>query len=78
MEFEKFQQLLAGILGVKPEKIKLEKSFVKDFGADSLMLFQIMMGVEASFGIVVPDEDMLRWDTVGQLWEYLEAGRKGL
>ena len=71
MEFEKLQQLLAEILGVDESEIQLEKSFVKDFGADSLMLFQILMGVEAQFGVVVEEEQAMEWNTVGQLWEYL-------
>ena len=40
MEYEKLQNLLAEILEVEPEQIRKEKSFVKDYGADSLTLFQ--------------------------------------
>lgn len=71
MEFEKLQQLLAEIFSVEPSEIKPEKSFVKDYGADSLMLFQVLMGVEATFGIVIDEEEAADWNTVGQLWEYL-------
>jgi acyl carrier protein len=78
MEYEKLVQLLAEILEVDPGRIKPEKSFVKDYGADSLILFQILMGVEATFGIVVEEEEMFHWDTVGQLWEYLQTGRSQL
>ena len=66
MEYEKLQNLLAEILEVEPEQIRKEKSFVKDYGADSLTLFQILMGVE---------QELLRWNTVGELWEYLQTGR---
>lgn len=71
MEYEKLQQLLAEILDTDPSEIKPERSFVKDFGADSLALFQILMGVEAQFGIVIDEEQAMQWNTVGQLWEYL-------
>ena len=71
LEYEKLQQLLAEILGADPSEIKLEKSFVQDFGADSLTLFQILMGVEAQFGVIVEEEQAMEWNTVGQLWEYL-------
>lgn len=75
MEYEKLQKLLAEILEVEPEQIRREKSFVRDYGADSLMLYQILMGVEAVFGVIVEEEETVRWNTVGQLWEYLQTGR---
>ena len=74
MEYEKLQKLLAEILEVEPEQIRREKSFVRDYGADSLMLYQILMGVEAVFGVIVEEEEAVRWNTVGQLWEYLQTG----
>ena len=75
MEYEKLQKLLAEILEVEPEQIRREKSFVRDYGVDSLMLYQILMGVEAVFGVIVEEEEAVRWNTVGQLWEYLQTGR---
>lgn len=75
MEYEKLQKLLAEILEVEPEQIRREKSFVRDYGADSLMLYQILMGVEAVSGVIVEEEEAVRWNTVGQLWEYLQTGR---
>ena len=75
MEYEKLQKLLAEILELEPEQIRREKSFVRDYGADSLMLYQILMGVEAVFGVIVEEEEAVRWNTVGQLWEYLQTGR---
>ena len=75
MEYEKLQKLLAEILEVEPEQIRREKYFVRDYGADSLMLYQILMGVEAVFGVIVEEEEAVRWNTVGQLWEYLQTGR---
>lgn len=75
MEYEKLQKLLAEILEVEPEQIRREKSFVRDYGADSLMLYQILMGVEAVFGVIVEEEEAVRWNTVGQLWEYLQTVR---
>ena len=75
MEYEMLQKLLAEILEVEPEQIRREKSFVRDYGADSLMLYQILMGVEAVFGVIVEEEEAVRWNTVGQLWEYLQTGR---
>ena len=57
MEFEKLQMIIAEILSVKPESIKKEMSFTDDLGADSLELFQIVMGVEEEFDIIILDGD---------------------
>lgn len=77
MGFEKLQQILAEILGVRPSSVTPDKSFVKDFGADSLALFQILMAVESEYGIMAEDEEIAGWSTVGQLWEYLNDADGG-
>ncbi len=71
MEFEKLQQLIAEIFSVEPSRIKMETSFVKDMGADSIAMFEVLMGVESVFGIEIPEETAIRWETVGELWEFL-------
>ena len=71
MEFEKLQQLIAEVFSVEPSQVKPETSFVKDFGADSLAMFQVLMGVESVFGIVIPEDAATNWNTVGELWEFL-------
>ncbi len=56
MEFEKLKKVIAEVLNVDPEEIKLETTFMDDLGADSLDLFQIIMGIEEEFDIEVPPE----------------------
>ena len=46
MEFEKLQKIIAEVLNVEPEEIAMETTFVDDLGADSLDIFQIVMGIE--------------------------------
>ena len=70
MEYEKLQKLLAEILEVEPEQIRKEKSFVRDYGADSLTLFQILMGVEAVFGVIVEEQELLRQDGMRNFIRY--------
>ena len=72
MEFEKLQQLIAEVFSVEPSQVKPETSFVKDFGADSMNLFELLMGVEAVFGIAIPEEASTNWGTVGELWDFLQ------
>ena len=47
MEFEKLQQIIAEVLNIDPEEITMNTTFVDDLGADSLDVFQIIMGIEA-------------------------------
>lgn len=57
MEFEKLQNIIAQVLNVGMEEITEEASFADDLGADSLDIFQIMMGIEDEFGIEIPSEE---------------------
>ena len=56
MEFEKLQSIIAEVLNVDPNEVKMDTTFVDDLGADSLDVFQIIMAIEEEFGIEVPAE----------------------
>ncbi len=56
MEFEKLQNIIADVLTIDKGKITPETTFVEDLGADSLDVFQIIMGIEEEFGIQIPDD----------------------
>ena len=64
MEFEKLKKAIADVLNVDPEEITMESTFVDDLGADSLDVFQIIMGLEAEFDIEIPAEDAEKITTV--------------
>ena len=55
-EFEKLKQIIADVLNVDPEEVKMETTFMDDLGAVSLDVFQIIMGIEEEFDIEVPAE----------------------
>ena len=57
MEFEKLKKVIADVLNVDPDEITMETKFIDDLGADSLDVFQIIMGIEEEFDIEVPAED---------------------
>lgn len=57
MEFEKLQNIIAEVLNVNPEEITMETTFVDDLGADSLDVFQIIMGIEEEFDVEIANED---------------------
>lgn len=64
MELEKLQMIIAEVLSVKAEEIRPELSFIDDLGADSLEIFQIIMGIEEEFDIVLEDDMIKQIDTV--------------
>lgn len=55
MEFEKLQEVISEVLSVDPEEITMDTTFVDDLGADSLDVFQILMGIEEEFDIELED-----------------------
>ena len=57
MEFEKLTKVIAEVLSVDPNEITMETTFMDDLGADSLDVFQIVMGIEEEFDIEIAPED---------------------
>ncbi|MBE5926750.1 MAG: acyl carrier protein [Lachnospiraceae bacterium] len=56
MEFEKIRKIIAEVLNVEEKDVTLETTFIDDLGADSLDVFQIIMGIEEEFDIEIPQE----------------------
>lgn len=71
MEFEKLQQIIAEVLNVDADEITPETTFVDDLGADSLDVFQIIMGIEEEFDIEIPTEETDKIVTVGDAVEQI-------
>lgn len=57
MGYEKLKEIIAEILNVDPDEITMETTFVDDLGADSLDVFQIIMGIEEEFDIDIASEN---------------------
>ena len=53
MEFEKLQKIISEVLNIEPDEITMETTFVDDLGADSLDVFQIIMGIEEEFDVEI-------------------------
>lgn len=66
MEFDKLKKIIAEVLNVDPEEITPETTFIEDLGADSLDVFQIVMGLEDEFDIEIPAEKVEKITTVGE------------
>ena len=57
MEFEKLKGIIADVLNVDENEITMDTTFVDDLGADSLDVFQIIMGIEEEFDIEIAQEE---------------------
>jgi acyl carrier protein len=68
----KVKDIIINELGVEPEKVTLEASFVEDLGADSLDTVELVMAFEEEFGIEIPDEDAEGLQKVGDAVRYLQ------
>jgi acyl carrier protein len=64
--------LVANQLGVEAEELVPEAHILDDLGADSLDVVELVMALEESFDIVVPDEDVERLQTLADVQQYLE------
>jgi acyl carrier protein len=69
----KIKDIIQKELGVEPEKLTPEASFIEDLGADSLDIVELVMEFEKEFNIDIPDEDAEKLRTVGDAIAYLEA-----
>ena len=72
MEFEKLKTIIAEVLNVAVEEITMDTTFVDDLGADSLDVYQIIMGIEEEFGIEMDNEAAETITTVGDAVEQIK------
>ncbi len=77
MEFDKLREIIAGVLSVDPNEIAEDTTFVEDLGADSLELFQIVMGIETAFQIKVPPEQAEQITRVGEALQLIRQSVGG-
>ncbi|NQU19609.1 acyl carrier protein [bacterium] len=69
---EKIKSIISEQLGVKPEEVTPQASFIEDLGADSLDTVELVMALEEEFGVEIPDEDAEKMATVGDAIKYIE------
>lgn len=73
----KVKEIIVNELGVEPEKVTMEASFVEDLGADSLDTVELVMAFEEAFDVEIPDEDAEKLQTVGDAMRYLKENQGG-
>lgn len=72
MELEKIQEIISEVLNIEKDIVAEETKFVDDLGADSLDIFQIVMGIEEEFDIEIDNEDIEKITTVGDVIEEIK------
>ena len=69
---EKVRDIIVEQLGVNPEQVTPEASFIEDLGADSLDTVELVMAFEEEFGAEIPDEEAEKLTTVDAVVNYLK------
>lgn len=72
MEFERLKRIIGEVLNVNKDEITEDTTFIDDLGADSLDIFQIIMGIEEEFDIEIPTEEAEKISTVGDAVEQIK------
>ena len=72
MELEKLKKIIAEVLNVDEDEITMDTTFVDDLGADSLDVFQIIMGIEEEFDIEIENEEAEKIVTVSDAVEQIK------
>ena len=76
--FDKVQAILAKQLRKDPALITREARIKRDLGADSIDILQLLMRIEDQYGIVIPDESLATFETVGDVVAFLEKQEESL
>ncbi len=74
---DRVKEIVVEQLGVNPDQVTLEASFVEDLGADSLDIVELIMAFEEEFGVEVPDEEAEKLQKVGDVIRYIEEKQTG-
>ena len=74
--FEEVKTILSRQLRVAPEKVTLDAHRKRDLHADSLDILQLLMRLEDDYGVVIPDQALAGFETVGDVVNYLDSLEK--
>ncbi len=77
MEFELLKRIIAEVLNVDPAEITRETTFEDDLGADSLDVFQIVMGIEEELNLEVDSDEIEKVRTVGEAEDMIRKATAG-
>ena len=67
------KSIIENKFGISPKDYSNDSSFIEDLGCDSLDVVDLIMDIEKEFNISIPDDDVTRLNTVGNLIEYVKG-----
>jgi acyl carrier protein len=70
---ERMIKIISEVLGIEPEKIKMDSHFVDDFGVESIDTIEMVAAAEEEFDIDIPLEEAEKNTTVGKTIEYIKS-----
>ena len=73
---DKIKEILAKQLGIEADAVEDESNIMKDLGADSLDVVELLMAIEEAFGVSVPDDDVPNLKTVKDIADYIEKNQE--
>lgn len=73
--FEKVRDIVVDQLGVEPDEVAIESTFIDDLGTDSLDIVELIMAFEEEFGIEIPDEAAEKIKTVQDVVSYIDQNK---
>jgi acyl carrier protein len=69
-------EVLTDVARVDPAAVTPHARLADDLGIDSLTLVDVVVAAEDRFGLVIPDDDWARFETVGDAVAYLERAAR--
>ncbi|NMP36918.1 MAG: acyl carrier protein [Clostridiales bacterium] len=72
MIFEKLREIICEQLDLEESEVNLDSNILEDLGADSLDVVDLVMSIEDEFDLEVPDEEIARIKTVGDIVKFIE------
>ena len=72
MVIDKIKDIIVEQLDVEEDAVTMEASITEDLGADSLDVVDLVMSIEESFDVEIPDEEVENIKTVGDIVKYIE------
>ena len=74
--YEEVKTILARQLRIAPERVTLDAQIKKDLGADSVDILQLLMRLEDDYGVVIPDQELAKFETVNDVVTFLDSLKK--
>ena len=73
MSFEELKEVFVDTLNCDADKVTMEASLTEDLQADSLDAVELNMALEDACGVSIPDEELAKLKTVGDIYNYITA-----